>query len=275
MRATWRDSLMEAMLRAALGALAGAAVGAAIAPLTRGLFHVPGGGVGWITVHHYPKGFDYAVIALLMIGSAAGAWIASRNGAPASAGRIPAKAGAPLGVLAAVVFLLMLFIHDHPYSLMDPFHEGEYLTPAYLLMEGGRPYADVFFFHGFATDGGLDSLILDHSPKRERRLETILDAATLALLVPIAVEICATTGGVIAGVLAALSAIGAFEVPVFPYFRLAPILISTLALLRFARTRRTGWIITAYCASTLGLLWSVDVGVYAVAATLILAIWLR
>lgn len=266
---------MEAMLRAALGALGGAAAGAVIAPLIRGFFSVPGGGVGWVTVHRYPKGFDYAVIALLMIGSTIGAWIWSRgNGAPASAGPVPAKAGAPF---AAIVFVLMLFIHDHPYSLMDPFHEGEYLTPAFLLMDGGRPFRDVFFFHGLATDGGLDSLILGHppSPKHERRLETLLDAATLALLVPIAAEVCVSVGGVVIAVIASLCAIGAFEVPVFPWFRLAPILIATLALLRYARTRNYVWLIVAFCASTLGLLWSVDVGVYAVAATLIIAIWLR
>ena len=265
------------MLRAALGALAGAAAGAAISPLIRGFFKVPGGGVGWVTVHHYPKGFDYAVIALLMIGSAAGAWILTRVAGsrfPVAVNRPPATGN---WIISVVVFLLMLFIHDHPYSLMDPFHEGEYLTPAFLLMDGGRPYHDVFFFHGLATDGGLDSLILGDppSPRHERRLETLLDAATLALLVPIAAEVCASVGGVIVASLAALCAIGAFEVPVFPYFRLAPILIATLALLRYARTHRAGWLITAFCASTLGLLWSVDVGVYAVAATFIIAIWLR
>ena len=248
-------------------------MGAAIAPLIRGFFSVPGGGVGWVTVHRYPKGFDYAVIALLMIGSTIGAWIFARG---ASANGQPRRLSSTWW-LAAIVFVLMLFIHDHPYSLMDPFHEGEYLTPAFLLMDGGRPFRDVFFFHGLATDGGLDSLILGHppSPKHERRLETLLDAATLALLVPIAAEVCVSIGGVVLAVFASLCAIGAFEVPVFPYFRLAPILIATLALLRYARTRKYAWLIVAFCASTLGLLWSVDVGVYALAATIILAIWLR
>ena len=268
---------MERMLRAALGALAGAVVGAVVAALTRPFFKVPGGGVGWVTVHQYPKGFDYAVIALLMIGSAAGTWIFSAvagSRLPVTGNRQPVT-GNWIG--SAAVFVLMLFVHDHPYSLMDPFHEGEYLTPAFLLMDGGRPYRDVFFFHGLATDGGLDSLILGDppSPRRERRLETVLDAATLALLVPIAAEVCATLGGVIVAVAAALCAIGAFEVPVFPWFRLAPILIATLALLRYERTRKHVWLIVTFCAATLGLLWSVDVGVYAVAATVILAIWLR
>ncbi len=260
------------MIRAAIGALAGAAAGAAIAPLIRGFFKVPGGGVGWVTVNHYPKGFDYAVVALLMIGSAIGAWILSPGLEPQ-----PVERRTRTWWLAAIVFVLMLFIHDHPYSLMDPFHEGEYLTPAFLLMDGGRPYRDVFFFHGLAADGGLDSLILGNppSPRRERRLETVLDAANLALLVPIAAEVCATLGGLIVAVAAALCAIGAFEVPVFPWFRLAPILIVTLAFLRYARTRKHGWLIVAFCAATLGLLWSVDVGVYAVAAAVILTIWLR
>jgi len=34
----------------------------------------------------------------------------------------------------------MLFVHDHPYVVMDPFHEGEHLTPAFLFRSGERPY---------------------------------------------------------------------------------------------------------------------------------------
>lgn len=180
-------------------------------------------------------------------------------------------------MLSLIVFVLMLFIHDHPYSFMDPFHEGESLTPAFLLRDGGRPYRDVFFFHGLASDGGLDSLILGDppSPRRERRLETLLDAAGLALLAPIAAELCVTAFGPPLALLASLCAIGAFQVPVFPYFRLVPLLVATLALLRYARTRKLRWLMTAFCSSTLGLLWSVDVGVYAVAATAVLTAAMR
>jgi len=50
-----------------LGAAVGAAVAALIAPHIRGLFHVPTGGVGATVALQYPKGWDYAVIALLTV----------------------------------------------------------------------------------------------------------------------------------------------------------------------------------------------------------------
>jgi hypothetical protein len=151
------------------------------------------------------------------------------------------------------------------------FHEGEHLSPASVMLDGGRPYRDVFFLHGFATDGGLDALVLGGNPsvQKTRRMQTLLDAAALAMLVPIAAELTATTGGLIAAVLLALCAIGAGEVPVFPYFRWLPLLIAVWALLRYARERRSFLLYVAAIASSLGILWSLDVGVCAVAATAI------
>src|SRR5207245_4579925 len=111
------------------------------------------------------------------------------------------------------------------------------------------------------------------SPRRTRRLETILDSATLALLVPIAAELCSSAGAIAAAVIAGLCAIGAGQVPVFPYYRLAPILIAALALLHFVRTQRG--LFLAYVASTLGILWSLDTGMYAFAATAICSVILR
>src|SRR2546423_5555200 len=128
-------------------------------------------------------------------------------------------------LLASAIFIVMLFVHDHPFVVMDPFHEGEHLTPAFLFRSGERPYTDVFVLHGLAYDGGLDALVLGDppSPLRTRRLETILDAATLALIALIAAEVCATSGGAIVAAIFALCAIGAGLVPIFPYYRLAPI----------------------------------------------------
>ena len=180
-------------------------------------------------------------------------------------------------IVMAIVFLLMALIHDHPYQHMDPFHEGEHLTPGFLLQHGARPYGDYFVLHGLATDGGLDALVLGDppSPRRVRRLQTVLDAATLALLVPIAFEVSATVAGVVAGVMASLCAAAAFWIPVFPYYRTAPVLIATLALLRYARTRSTASIVIAFASATLGVLWSLDTGLYALAATILVAILLR
>src|SRR5258706_12040510 len=130
--------------------------------------------------------------------------------------------------LFLAIFIVMLFVHDHPFVVMDPFHEGEHLTPAFLFRSGERPYTDVFELHGLAYDGGLDALVLGDppSPLRTRRLETILDAATLALVALIAAEICATAGGAAAAAIIALCAIGAGLAPAFPYDRLPPIYLA-------------------------------------------------
>ncbi|HKR63999.1 MAG TPA: hypothetical protein VJZ00_09730, partial [Thermoanaerobaculia bacterium] len=176
--------------------------------------------------------------------------------------------------LAAIVFLVMLPLHDHPFVHMDNFHEGEHLTPAYLYLNGERPFTDVFVLHGLAVDGGLDALA-GGRPSATRRLETVLDAATLALLVPIAAEVTATTFGLIAAVIVSLCGAAAFWVPVFPYFRLAPVLLATLGLLRFARSGRTAPLVLAFASASLGILWSLDTGTYALMGTAICAVLLR
>ncbi len=258
------------MGRVGAGAVIGAAVAAAIAPFLEPLFGPPTGGVGLLTVHAYPKGWDYAVVALLTLGAFIGACsVGLRPTSPAPA----AEKVRGVWITTLVVFLLMLFIHDHPHALMDPFHEGEHLTPGFLFQSGERPFHDVFVLHGLATDGGLDALVLGDppSPRRARRLQTVLDAATLALLVPIAAEVVATTAGLVAAVLASLCATAAFWVPVFPYFRLAPVLIATLALLRYVRTKSLVPLFVAFFASSAGLLWSLDTGTYALAGTAIVA----
>jgi len=270
------DCGMPDAARVALGSTIGALLGALCARAIRGLFSVPAGGVGFVTVNAYPKGWDYAVVAFLVLGALLGGITrttehGTMNGSR-SVFRVPRSA-----FLTVTVFLLMLFVHDHPYLIMETFHEGEHLTPAFVLKDGGRPYRDIFFLHGFATDGGLDALVLGDppSPRRERRMQTVLDAATLALLVPIAAEVCATTAGVALAVLAALSACAAGWLPVFPYYRIAPVLLAALGLLQFARTRRTRSLFLAFAASTLGILWSFETGMYALAGTVIAMLVLR
>ena len=255
-------------IRAAVGSLIGAAAAAVAAVLIRPFFKPPLVGVGFVTANAYPKGWDYAVIALLVVGAFAGAWLAlSRVSSAATPGTaLPEKRGWHLPATAAAVFVLMLVVHDHPFQHMDPFHEGEHLTPAWLFLQGERPYVDVFLLHGLGVDGGLDALV-GGRPLYTRRLQTVLDAATLALLVFIAAEVTATSTGMIAAVLASLCGVAAFWVPVFPYFRLAPVLLAAIGLLRYARTGRAGPLLVAFASATLGVLWSLDTGTYALAGT--------
>ncbi len=252
------------MTRAAMGSVVGAAIAAGIAFVARPWFDVPLGGVGFVTVNGYPKGWDYFVVAMLVLGAFAGA-NAGRGVSPPLPG-VGGLKPRPAFVVAGIVFVLMLFLHDHPWRPMDPFHEGEHLTPASLFLEGERPYRDVFLLHGLGVDGGLDALV-GARPLWTRRLQTVLDAATLALLVPIAAEVTATLWGMLAAVALSLCGAAALWVPVFPYFRLAPVLLAALGLLRYARTGRPGPLFLAFASATLGVVWSLDTGTYALAGT--------
>lgn len=259
----------------AVGSVAGAIVAAICAPLILPLFEVPTGGVGFVTVHHYPKGWDYAVVALIVGLSALGGWLSGRRAEvepPLEAAidaEIRLESRRHVWLLAALVFLFMTFAHDQPYALMDMFHEGEHLTPAFVMREGGRPFGDIFLLHGLAADGGLDALFMGDppSPWRARRMYTILNAATIALLVPVAAEVCVTATGLWLGVLLSMTALGAGQAIGFPYYRLAPLILAALAFLRYARTAKARWLATAFSASTLGLLWSLDTGMYALGAS--------
>jgi hypothetical protein len=246
-----------------------------VAPYCIGWFSVPTGGIGAVTVAKYPKGFDYFVVIALTVASAIGALAFARSDVAMTRG---APNRTAVWITTTIVFVAMFAIHDHPYSFMDMFHEGEHLTPASVMIDGGRPYGDIFFLHGFAADGGLDALVLGGkpSPRKTRRLEAVLDAAGLAMLVPIAAEVTATTAGLLSAIFLGLCAIAAIELPVFPYFRWLPLLIAVWALLVYARRQTTGGQTTqrsmlyiAAIASSLGILWSLDVGICAVAASAI------
>jgi hypothetical protein len=281
----------------ALGAFAGAAIAGALAPLARGAFKPPSGGVGVLTLAQYPKAFDYFVIVAIVVGALIGGIAASFVRREDEVVALSPSRRPRWWPIALITFVLMCFIHDHPYIPLEPFHDGEHLTPAFLLDSGARPYRDYFVLHGLGVDGGLDALVLGDppSPFRVRRISTILDAATLALLAAIAAELCATTSGVAFAVFASLCALGAGQVPVFPYARLAPLLLAALGLLRYARgtsvaaaapaaeageapasTPQGTWpLLLAFGASTLGLLWSLDVGSYALAGTTIAFLLMR
>jgi len=274
----------------AVGSAAGALLSGCLAPALRPLFHPPAGGIGILTVTAYPKSYDYVFLLLITTGAGLGGILFGffpfgRSRKETMVFFTPGFAelrGAhwKTVVAAGVVAVISFFAHDHPYQAMDPFHEGEHLSPASILQAGGKPYADVFFLHGFASDGGLDALASGAPPSlvRARRFQNVLDSATLALLVPVAAELSATGIGFSVAILAGLLALGAGQVTVFPYYRLAPILLSTWGILRHLRTGRPAPRAGALLAATLGILWSLETGLYALGGTisvLVIAVVLR
>jgi hypothetical protein len=265
---------MRGSARVALGSLAGAAIAAALAPLTKGFFAPPDGGVGFVTVNAYPKAWDYAVVGLIVGLAFLGGVVFGRRASgfwgSAPGPQAPDARRLTPWLLASIIFLVMWFSHDHPYAHMDTFHEGEHLTAGWLMKSGERPFGDFYIFHGLAVDAGLDAMTLGDppSPLRPRRLQTFLDAATIALLVPIAAELTVSAWALGAGVYLSLCAIAALWLPVYPYFRLAPVLLCALALLRYARTGSAKALFAALATATLGLLWSLDTGMYALAGTI-------
>ena len=260
----------------ALAAVGGTVAAIAIMPLLpllKPLFPVPGKGIGIISLSGYPKAWDYAVVAILFVvpvlvtAALAAMWRRrDRVDEPPEAVVAARKHSAIVTViLMLIVTAAMVPARDHPYDFMDPYHEGEHLSPASVMMSGGAPYGDVFFMHGLATDGGIDLLVLGDppSPLRVRRAKAFLGALTLAFLVPIAAEVAVTWLGLTGAVLASLAVTGAALAPAFPYFRLLPLLLMIWWTLLFLRTRRAGWLIAAATVASAGLLWSLDVGLFA------------
>ena len=263
---------MDRIGRIALGSIAGGALAAAACPGLRPFFPPVEGGVGFLTELNYPKGWDYAVVALLAIGSFLGgalvAWLTPRA-APPEPEAEPRSRRRTAWATAIAVFVVMFFVHDVPHQFMDPFHEGEHLVPGLLFREGARPYADVFLFHGYFTDGGLDALVLGDppSPRRVRRVQTLMSAAAVALLVPIAAELTVTAPGLVLAVFAAMCGVAAPVLQTFPYHRLVPLLVAVMGLLRYARRGGSAPLFVAFASGTLGLLWSLDAGTYTIAGT--------
>lgn len=222
-------------------------------------------GVGWVTVNGYPKSYDYFVLGVLILGAVVGGLLSRADEfAPA-----PPKYAGRTWPFALIVFILMVFIHDHPHLPIERLHDGEQLAPAFLMRAGERPYTDTFLLHGLAADGGIADVVMGDppSPQRMRRAEGGLSALMLALLVPLAAEVTGSLCAVLFGALASLSAVAGGWLPIFPWYRLLPVVIVALTLIRYVRNGRAWYLFAAFATSTLALVWSIDVGTYCVLAT--------
>lgn len=218
----------------------------------------------------YSKAFDYFVVIALFAGSFLGGWIASLGRTRSLSDPIaPVLAERHLGWLitltaSGVLFAIYFAAHDHPYHEMDFFHEGEHLSPASELLANRKAYGEVFFLHGLGIDGGLDALVLGNppSPRRVRLFQSVLDAGTIALLAPIAAELLVTPLGFVLALVLSFCALGAGQVAVFPYFRLAPLLFCLWLILRYQRRGHRLELLASAAVAGAGLLWSLEVGLY-------------
>ena len=239
-------------------------------PLLKPLFSVPGNGVGLVSVTHYPKGWDYAVVAILFVVAAIVTIATAAGLGPRASGLGPSnqpKNPWIIGLVMIAVTMAIFPARDHPYEFADPYHEGENLSPASVMMAGGHPYRDVWFMHGVFADGGIDRLVLGDPPSivHTRRLRAFFSAATVSLLVPIAAEVSSTWLGVIAATIFSLCGLAAGQLPATPHFRLLPLLLAIWLSLIAIRTGRRAFVIAACVVASAGLLWSLDVGLFAVA----------
>ncbi len=264
------------MTKPALAGVAAAVLITPLLPLLKPFFSVPGNGIGLVTVTQYPKGWDYAVVAILFAVAAAGTWVTSKLMRPSAQPRPEARGPRPdwiVAVLMLIVTLAILPARDHPYEFADPYHEGENLSPVSVMMSGGRPYRDVWFMHGVGADGGTDLLVIGDPPSivRTRRFRAFLSAATVSLLVPIAAEVSSTWIAVICAVIASLCGIAAGQLPATPHFRFLPLLLAVWLALIAIRTGKRSFVIAACVIASAGLLWSLDIGLFAIAG---LAVWL-
>ena len=267
----------------ALTGIAAALLITPLLPLLKPLFGVPGNGIGLVSVTHYPKSWDYAVVGIYFAVAAVATLVAALVWPRASARGLPAEAGTDTKKNAWIIALLMLVVtlailpaRDHPYAFADPYHEGENLSPASVMKSGGHPYRDVWFMHGLFADGGLDRLVQGDPPSilPTRRARAILNAVAVALLVPIAAEVSATWLGVIFATIASLCALAAGQLPATPHFRLLPLLLAVWFALIANRTGKSAWAIGACLTASAAMLWSLDIGLFATAglwAWLILA----
>src|SRR5471030_3304970 len=130
----------------ALAGIAAAILIAPLLPVLKPLFSVPGNGVGLVSVTHYPKGWDYAVVGILFAIAALATIAVALLSAPDPA--VPESVALTLSqakgkgrVRAWLIALLMLIVtiailpaRDHPYEFADPYHEGENLSPLSVMM---------------------------------------------------------------------------------------------------------------------------------------------
>jgi hypothetical protein len=272
------------------GGAAGAVAAFLIARLARPLWPVPGGGVGFVTVHSIPKGIDTLRYLLLLVLIPAGTLASRRFAGTAgpAAVRLPEEEEASRravfwsgAILAAAVAVVRVLASDGIHGPIDLFHAGHYLSPASDALAGKTFFRDVFPFHGLAADGGLDAVafrVAGETLATARGLRVVLDVLFFSVAAATFAGALRRPARIAAGVAILLLASGALRLPgSFPFFRTLPLLVSAAAAWHARGGRRSALVVSG-AAAALGLFWSLEVGLFACAAVVFASVaepWYR
>lgn len=173
--------------------------------------------------------------------------------------------------LAVPLLLYAIVYNPNVHGTLDFFHEGERLATAQALLNGRVAYKDVVFIHGFGRDPGVALAafrLLGVSVESLRVVEQWL--APLAFVASYYL-VLASAGGAW-GLAYSVLALTGF-VPIFYDWRIVPAMAAlTCMLLGLRRGMRLGWPLAAGLLTVIALVTSIDLGLVALASSLILGL---
>lgn len=174
----------------------------------------------------------------------------------------------------ALPALLFSFVHGAVSGLLravDLFHRGEAAGPAFAYLRGAVPYADVFVLHGLLEDGFLDAMLMricgESMSVINGRIE-ILSSVVSVLIYFFGRQLF---GSWIAGLMTTLlHLVTSISITTgIENYRGLLLIASSMALLSALRTSRTFAFLLAGLFAGIGLFFSLDTGMYALAAGLL------
>jgi hypothetical protein len=270
----------------ALGGVGGALAAFALARVMRPLLPVPGGGIGFVTVHAIPKGIDtlryVLLVGLIAAGILAGARVSAR-GFPSPGPRPPSPTGeeatapshAPTRKLfLALGFLVFRFFYGSGiHGPVDLFHAGHYLSPAADVLAGKTFFRDALPFHGLFVDGGLDLAafrMFGETLMVARGLRIVLDLAFFATVLAALAILARSAAAFSTGVAILVLLTSAFRLEAgFPFYRTIPLVLAAVLTARAVATGRRRFAGAAGAAAGAGLFWSLETGLFAAGACLL------
>ncbi len=155
----------------------------------------------------------------------------------------------------------------------DAFHQGEFIYAAHAMAHGARQWIDIFFVHGFAINTLIGWLV--GPPRIEAHsldfsIYCLLAAVAAALACWFYLRAWGERWGLAALALGALCAASVGP----PSARYAPMWLTLLMTLEYARTAKPSWMVLAGAVGWAALFFSLDTGVLVLATGFLwAAVW--